>query len=316
MHARIARAATLMTAALVAAACASTVGDQPVTQSTAALAAAFATVPVGYTSSQTTYDASAEGDGPLFPGGPHFGLGHEMGEGLGHGFGPMIGGGLGVDFLGGLGLGRHMGHGRHGEDDLNEHDCTFSSATGRADCDDDEEHGLTVTRTVAWFDADGNAQTAFDSATTDKINVKVTVSGTRTRHDSSTSVIDASSDRTVSGLAPGSTQHKVDGTAQGSEVTTGADSGGAFTATRAAADTIAGIIVPVSDTGRTYPIAGTITRVMSVSVVRTSGTTSASRREVITYDGSATATMVITQDGTTRTCSLPLPFGRPTCTTP
>jgi hypothetical protein len=41
--------------------------------------------------------------------------------------------------------------------------------------------------------------------------------------------------------------------------------------------------------------------------------TTKSRREVITYDGSATATIVITQDGTTKTCSLPLPRGMPTC---
>ena len=42
-------------------------------------------------------------------------------------------------------------------------------------------------------------------------------------------------------------------------------------------------------------------------------TTTKDRREVITYDGSATAKIVITQDGTTKTCSLPLPRGMPTC---
>jgi hypothetical protein len=52
---------------------------------------------------------------------------------------------------------------------------------------------------------------------------------------------------------------------------------------------------------------------MNVSVVKAGATTTSHRREVITYDGSATAKMVITQDGTTKTCTLPLPFGRPTC---
>jgi hypothetical protein len=37
------------------------------------------------------------------------------------------------------------------------------------------------------------------------------------------------------------------------------------------------------------------------------------RREVITYDGSATAKVVITHDGTTQNCTLPLPFGHLTC---
>jgi hypothetical protein len=38
-----------------------------------------------------------------------------------------------------------------------------------------------------------------------------------------------------------------------------------------------------------------------------------SRREVITYDGSTTAKVVITEDGTTQNCTLPLPFGRLSC---
>jgi hypothetical protein len=50
-----------------------------------------------------------------------------------------------------------------------------------------------------------------------------------------------------------------------------------------------------------------------VSVTSAGTTRSSSRREVITYDGSATAKLVITRDGTTKTCSLPLPHGRPVC---
>ena len=38
-----------------------------------------------------------------------------------------------------------------------------------------------------------------------------------------------------------------------------------------------------------------------------------SRREVITYNGTATAAVVITEDGVARTCSMPLPRGRLTC---
>jgi hypothetical protein len=38
--------------------------------------------------------------------------------------------------------------------------------------------------------------------------------------------------------------------------------------------------------------------------------TFAPRREVVTYDGSTTATVVITQDGETQTCALPLSRGR------
>ena len=43
------------------------------------------------------------------------------------------------------------------------------------------------------------------------------------------------------------------------------------------------------------------------------GSTTKERREVVTYNGTATASLVITQDGTTKTCTLPLPHGKPSC---
>jgi hypothetical protein len=53
---------------------------------------------------------------------------------------------------------------------------------------------------------------------------------------------------------------------------------------------------------------------MKATITLAGGTpTTRERREVITYDGSATATLVITTDGTTKTCKLPLPRGMPTC---
>ncbi len=288
------------------------------------LAAAFSTVPVAYTAGQTTYNSSGEGAGPMFPGAPAFGLGPGEhgpmggmggmgGMDMGGGMGPMMGGGLGDDFTGGKGLGPEFGHGRHGDPLVAQSTCTYDAASKRATCTPVTDHGISITRSVAWSDASGAAQAAFDSVTTNTINTVVTASGTMTRRDSATSTISNASDRTVSGLAKGSTKHTVNGTASGREVTTGTDKTGAFTATRIAADTVRGIIVPVADTGRTYPSAGTAIRVMNVTVVRGSSTTASSRREVITYDGTATAKMVITQDGTSKTCTLPLPMGRPTC---
>jgi len=312
-------------AALVAAACSDpTSANGRALLSRTDLAVAFETVPVGYTAGQTTYNESGEGVGPMFPGAPSFGLGMGMrgmrggmmGFGamdMGGGMGPMMGGGLGDDFTGGRGLGRDFGHGRHGDPAVAQSSCTYDAVAKRATCAPQSDRGLTITRSVAWFDAAGAVQSAFDSVTTDAINTKVTVTGTFTRRDSATSTISNASDRTISGLAKGSTRHTATGIASGKEVTTGRDSTGAFTATRLAADSVRNVVVPVSDTGRTYPTSGTVIRVMTVSVVRTSGTTSSTRREVVTYDGSATAKMVITQDGTTKTCTMPLPMGRPTC---
>jgi hypothetical protein len=72
--------------------------------------------------------------------------------------------------------------------------------------------------------------------------------------------------------------------------------------------------VPLQDGRATYPTAGTITRIMQVTVTMNGQSpVSASRKEVLTYDGSATATVVITKNGTTKTCTLPLPHGRLSC---
>ena len=301
-------------AAVVCVACGDPLLGRRITTGAANLAIAFASVPVGYSYTQSTYDATAEGAGAFFPRASMGGLGRGPGAGIGGGMGPMIGGGLGGDFLGGVGLGRGFGRGHHGDPALDTSDCTYSGVTGRVTCAAVTVGGVTITRSVAFSNAAGAPQSAFDSIATNTANTRVTVAGTVTRRDSAVSVVANSSDRTVVGLASGSTRHTINGTASGSEHTTGTDSDGAFSASRTAADTVRDIVVPVVDSGRTYPTSGTIIRLMHVSVTLANGTSKqSSRREVITYDGTSTARILVTQDGTTKACTLPLPFGRPTC---
>lgn len=280
----------------------------------ASLAQAFATVPVGFTSTQNSFDSAAEGTGPWFPGGPMGLMGREPGPGMGRGMGPMIGGNMHGDMLGGKGLGRDFGRGRFGDPGAPDNSsCVFSAATGRLACAAVTRGGLTINRSLAYVNAAGAVQSAFDSLTTDRINTRVAVSGTMTRRDSAATVLTHSSDRTVSGLASGSTRHTVNGTSAGRETTTGTRRDTAFTASRDVSDTTSGLVVPVVDNGKTYPIAGTVIRNMKATRTIGGTTTSSTRREVVTYDGSATAKLVVTQDGTTKTCTMPLPFGRPTC---
>jgi hypothetical protein len=125
--------------------------------------------------------------------------------------------------------------------------------------------------------------------------------------------VNSSSDRTVSGLAVGSTQRTVNGTSRGQESTTGTNADGAFTATRLVGDTTSNLVIPVESGRPTYPTAGTVIRSMHATYTVGGTTTTHDRREVITYNGSATANITITQDGTTKSCTLPLPHGRPDC---
>ena len=121
-------------------------------------------------------------------------------------------------------------------------------------------------------------------------------------------------DRTVSGLASTSTQRTVNGTSAGTEATTGKDSAGTFSVARVIGDTTAGIVIPIASGKPSYPTAGSVIRSMRATITYTGKTpTTASRREVVTYDGSATAKLVITRDGVTKNCTIALPRGRPAC---
>jgi hypothetical protein len=260
-------------------------------------------VPAGFSNLSSSFDSTGgPGDGPFRP---EFEHGHH-GPGGGPGFGlGFMGGGLGGPFFGG-----DLGHFHHDSTS-----CAFANATG-VTCTGTTRDGLTVTRVSKYTTASGTVQSAIDS-TTNTVVQTTSVKGTATRRDSSTSVVDETSSQTVTGLAKGSTQRTFNGTSAGSETTTGTSSTGAFTSKRVAGDTVQNVVVPVpSSTSTTppYPTAGTVIRSISATVTLSGqAATTHTRREVVTYDGSATAKVVITQDGTTQNCTLPLPRGRLVC---
>lgn len=323
--------------------------------SPAALSGAFSTVPVGYGDLMSSYvgiSASAVQNAGFWLGG-----GREGGMNRGS----LMGGGLHGDFLGEGGeFGRGFGNrGPFGGGPP----CrgTFDASTGRVTCAPVTHGGLTINRSAQYKDATGAVQQAFDSATTNTVNLQSSVTGTVTYapdddsdhrgHDgrgpgdgggpghggrgpcwgdgrgaaglllgdtativSATTTVNNVSDRTVTGLAQGSKQRTVNGTSRGEESTTGTSSRGDFKATRTVGDTTTGLVIPVSTDGRSYPTAGTVIRSMTASIQYTGeSATTITRREVVTYDGSATAKVVITENGTTRNCTRPLPRGPLAC---
>ena len=344
--------------ALAGAACADlTSSPRESSISAASLSAAFGSVPVGYGDLASSYVGTATAgvsDGSLWVGG---------GRNAALGRGALMGGVLGDAFVGAAGTGH--GRGRVPFGDGLACNGTFDASTGRVTCASETRNGLTVTRSAAYADDQGQVQQAFDSVTTNTVNVRTEVNGTveYTRGtDSSSGVGDSASgghhghhggagggaaggdcwgagrglggqllgdtatifnasttvqsgsDRTVAGLAQGSTERTVNGTSTGNESTTGTSSRGDFTATRAVADTTRDLVVRVAAGTRTYPTAGTVVRVIEATLTYTGETpVSLSRREVVTYDGSATAQVVITENGETRNCTRALPRGELTC---
>ncbi len=299
------------------------------------LAGAFESTPLAFSTVQSSYSTTADSVGRLpgpdgmgfgpggpdgpddhgghggpggHPPGPHdFGLG-PLGFGLGGG-GLM--GGLGPEFFGGLDGPRGPGHGPFADSSALAA-CTFAAATGRVTCPSTTQDGITVTRSMAFLTTAGVAQATRDSLTTNTINTQITASGTST-HGGVTRTVNNTSNRTVSGLAAGSTSRTVNGTSAGQESGSGTMRDTAFTSLRVAGDTITGVVVPVTTGTPPYPTAGKVIRHMTVTITRAGVTKTSDRREVLTYDGSATAALQITKDGTTTNCTIALPFGRPSC---
>jgi hypothetical protein len=182
--------------------------------------------------------------------------------------------------------------------------CEFDTGSGRVVCEPLTRGGLTVNRSAAFSDAQGGVQQTFDLGTTNSVNVQLDVAGTRERQDGNQSTIDHHSDYSVTGLAAGSSDLTVAGESAGQEITTGSDDVGDFTAERKIGDKVEDLVVP-KGRGRPFPTSGTITRTVEATITYSGQAPKArSRREVITFTGSSSATVEITRDGVTRTCTI------------
>jgi len=276
------------------------------------LGSAFGSAPAGMDLTSSSYVS----DGAGLPwGGPMRGPGGFLMGGVrgGPGGSAMMGGGIGADFTG-AGEG---GRGAHRGPFAVRIDASCTVAGGDVTWGPTARGGLSVTTVYTITSLAGAPQTAIDTLTTNTVRTRTTVTGrvTRSRDGSVTATVINASDRTVSGLAQSSTSRTVNGISRGTETATGTNRDGqTFTATRTANDVTSNLIVPVSTTRDTYPVAGTVTRDMSVvTQVAGGAATTNIRREVLTLDGTATARLVITQHGTPKRCTVALPRGRPAC---
>jgi hypothetical protein len=334
----ITRMAILGGAAIAGLACADMTNSGS-SVSLAALSASLSTVPLGYGDLSSSYVGA-----PLDS---KESAGFWLGGGRDAGFdrGGLMGGGLQDAFAGAIPFTRRDGgHGPF----AGGLPCTapVNATTGFITCTDTARNGVTITRAAKYTTAAGAVQSAFDTLTTNTVVIQMTANGSitydtasdndrgpdRERHwgrgrgpggrllgDTSTiltakTTLTSTSTRTTSGLASGSTQRTVNGASAGNETTTGTSSLGSFFASRTVGDTTSGLVIPVAVGTVSYPSAGSVIRSMTASIQYAGQTAvSLARREVITYDGSATAKVVITENGTTKSCTRPLPRGPLTC---
>ena len=167
--------------------------------------------------------------------------------------------------------------------------CTF--AAGSFTCPDTLRNGLNVTRVVTLLDASGATQSAYDSLLTASIHIVADISGDRT-HGPWSATVARHRDITVTGLAGTETSRTVNGTGNEtvsqSRVTA---SGGTRSYTMTGASTITNVVMPVrsADGGNGWPVSGTITRTMTITL--TSGPNAGkteTRTMTVTFDGTST----------------------------
>ncbi len=153
------------------------------------LSSAFSSLPLGFQFVPSTFAGGSAADSNGWAPGDGQGFGR-FGEGEGHGGpgmpgrggpgdGSMMCGGMGGAFHGdgkGFGFGPGFDRGLFGGIFAGTSlpgTCAYDAGSGRVVCDPATHNGLTIVRSAAYTDAGGNAQTAFDSLTTNAINIRV-----------------------------------------------------------------------------------------------------------------------------------------------
>lgn len=189
--------------------------------------------------------------------------------------------------------------------------CTFVPASGRLECDPVTRGGLTITRSIAFYNAAGSAQQRRDS-TTRSANTRVAVAGTTTTAKG-TLTVDRASSVTVSGLGERVTTHTLNGSEEGTTSGTVTTDRGAATITESFRATTASVVVPAPFTATSWPTSGTTARVTSQTVTRGTETRASTLGETVTYNGTSAVPVVITRDGTTRRCTRDLATHRTVC---
>lgn len=184
---------------------------------------------------------------------------------------------------------------------------------GRRECGGTTVGSLTDTRSFAFFDAAGVAQTNFDPITTASINFQMTLNGTITRPHM-TATISRERNMTLSGLAGEETERTWNGTGAGSETSTATGDRGTRVYVGSTKDTTTNLVVKLPRSANPWPQSGTIVHRMDAVATfdgARSGTRTIAHRAVVTFNGTEIATLEVG----TRTCSLNLATRAVTCPT-
>jgi hypothetical protein len=135
---------------------------------------------------------------------------------------------------------------------------TCSYAAGRYSCSATTERGLTVTRSFAFYDAQGQTVQNFDAGTVESANFQATVEGTFTSGIAWNASINRTADVTVSGLISHAPQRIWNGTGTGNDQIQHIGLDGVRTLTGTSSVTVTNVVMPGKDAASQNPLSGSI----------------------------------------------------------
>lgn len=196
----------------------------------------------------------------------------------------------------------------------NQRACAYDAASGRHTCPVFTVEGMTMTHSYAILDASNRPMERYSASLTAAMNFRRTVDGTLngTRGGAPWSVTrHHARDYTVSGLAGEETTRTWNGTGSSADTSSHGGERGARTYIATGTHVTTNVVFAVPRSANRWPRSGTIERTVSGSATVTpAGGTAQTRpfaRTVrVTFDGDATAQLVVTGANGTATCTLDL----------
>jgi hypothetical protein len=183
---------------------------------------------------------------------------------------------------------------------------TCSYAAGRYTCAATTEQGLTVSRSFAFYNAQGNTVQTYDAATVESVNFQAQIDGNFQRDIVWSAGVHRTRNVTVSGLISMSPQRKWNGTGTGADTVMHIGLDGIRSLAGTATETVSNVVMPGKDAASQIPLSGSISLAVaytaSLQGVTASVSKEVSRTIVVTFNGTQTATLQIG----TLTCQLHL----------
>lgn len=154
-------------------------------------------------------------------------------------------------------------------------------------CGTHTRDGLTIVRTCTFKDAAGATQAGYDPQLTASAAIHVVITGGVTRDNWTATDVSRTRDLVVTGLAGTETQRTWNGTGTGSSRRERhTENGEVRNYTTASTLTVTNVVVPAPRTEDSWPLSGTITRTVTITVV--GGSNDGKTRErtcTITFNG-------------------------------